>query len=516
MRVSFSLGAMSGKLIDKMSKSADNIEFKAYDSIQEMVRDSTLRHIFFDRIVFSEKILNNPEKDFKCLNDYISEYSDNTTIVFICQKTSMKNERLFSEIFNSPLYTPVLVGNVTVKVLLEFVKSDINELRVKYYSLDVKKDNPAQVDVDKSTAEKPVKKGFFNSLFGGKKNSAEKFEKENADSDDVSNEGKAEETSPNQGFGLPSGSFVSDGGFSSVVGMTGNMVEKGLEKNLDSNESSRGLGGVGDFNDINFEKNDEVDSLGIGDLGEMHIDTGFLDDDAESEIEQELESLEQSQSVDVDSEENLERVDYIPSSSFDLGTAKVNLLIGDRNTGLTTTIVDNSVSLADEGKKVLIVDLDYKTNGILSFIDTEKYYKESKCRGIDKLRIYSEDGVDVISNGYGVSIETSSLVALYKSNLFEKYDFVFLDCPLDCLNILSSSIISMSSINITVEGNRGAIISLFSSLSDSTLVTPSLEDSLFDNSKLVVINKIDEYQDEVAFIKDLCLFGREDWSSKLI
>ena len=122
-------------------------------------------------MIFSEKILKNAKDELHLLNNYISENSDNTKIVFICQGNDNENSSLFSELFTSPLHTVVLVEKVTTSTLLEFVKGDIQELKAKYYSLDVKttksvtsKYTDTNETVTPVGVEKVEKKGFLKSL----------------------------------------------------------------------------------------------------------------------------------------------------------------------------------------------------------------------------------------------------------------------------------------------------------------------------------------------------------------
>lgn len=536
MRVCFSVGQMSSRLISAMAKSADNVEFSTYSSISEMIKESTMRQIFFDRIVFSEKILINTKDNLEALNNYITEYSDNTKIVFICQGGNSDNINLFSELFNSPLYTPVLVEKVTTKVLLEFVKGDIAELKAKYYSLDIKQ---ATVVTSKYVGNedkniKPVepsveKKGFLKSLFGGKKNSAPKIENQNPSKEPSITEGKGIEIDSKISNEIPSRNIPSDIGIGGFIGAGVGTLENGIEGNIPSYSDVLGSVGGADFNS-EFSYNElEEDNLGLGDLGEQHIDTGFLDEDAENEIEEALKNIDATDenkgnfsntyneviNNQVFEEKNNIIEDTLLHRESTKKRSKYRIVLGERGTGVTSYIVDSSVKSVNNGKRVLIVDLDYKKNGILSYIDTNRFFNGNFYKGVDNIKVYSEDGVGIISNGYGVGLNSNSISALLSSSLFDKYDIVFIDCPLDCIDCLSEELISSSIAMVKVHGNKGSLLSTIDSLTNRKSISPNIEDILYKNSKFDIINKIDDYNEDLQFIKNICFYGRGDWFSKI-
>ncbi|MGV3076266.1 hypothetical protein ACEE21_14370, partial [Clostridium baratii] len=467
MRVCFSVGPMSSRLISSISKSADNIEFSSYSSIAEMVKESKMRRIFFDRIVFSEKILKNSEKELRVLNDYISEFSDNTKVVFVCQGTDMKNVETFNSLFDSPLYTVVLAEKVTTSILLEFVKGDITELKAKYYSLDIKgakaiKGKYAEQggNDNKVVDEKPKKKGFLQSLFRGKKNVPPKVENQIPVKEPSTTEGKSSETVSKNPLDLGAETISSGASMTGVIGASATVVAGGLEAIKNSTDVVPGLGGVQDYGSENSYNEFDIDNLSIGDLGEQHIDTGFLDEEAENEIEEVLKNQEREEDLinSYNEEvtpilEKIEKVEEkpviedtnsnieVPLSIRDDKGLKYRLVIGERGIGATSYIIDNSANLASTGKKVLIVDLDYISNGVLSYVDSDKFYDRNCNNGIDNLSMYSEDGVDIISNGFGSKVSSKSLEVLVYSGVLDRYDVVFIDCPVDCIDVLSEDLV---------------------------------------------------------------------------
>lgn len=544
MRVCFSVGPMSSKLINSISKSADNVEFSTYNTIADMIKESTMRHIFFDRLVFSEKILKNPREELQALNNYISEFSDNTKIVLICQGKNVENSEIFTELFNSPLYTVVLVDTVTTSILLEFVKGDITELKAKYYSLDIKeakaltsKYSEESNKAPQGVVEKPEKKGFFKSLFGGKKNSPQKSEIQNPQKESSTTEGKGTEKVSQKSVETPSGSSVPDVAIGGVMGAGASVVKTGIDvigTSVGSVPVSAGASNFGD--DISYNDFEE-DILGIGDLGEQHVDTGFLDDDAESEIEKALKELgEEDESLNNYDEEVAPVIEKysrdievpvakevspkIEEPLSPRGTnnkaSKYRLVIGERGVGATSYIIDYSVHQASKGKKVAIVDFDYISNGVLSYIDTASFYEKGCSRGIDEYKLYSEDGVDILSNGYGLGVSEHSLDTLLDSNILESYDIVFIDCPIDCISSLDGELLTKCFAMIKVGGNRGSLLSVLDKLTNRELISPEVEDILYKNSKFDIVNKIEYYSEDVAFVKSKCFFGRGNWCNKLV
>ena len=59
MEVAFSIGPKSLAVINRLKTLADNISFHTYPDIRSMVKEAMLRHISFDRIVFSTVLLQD-------------------------------------------------------------------------------------------------------------------------------------------------------------------------------------------------------------------------------------------------------------------------------------------------------------------------------------------------------------------------------------------------------------------------------------------------------------------------
>ena len=534
MKVSFSIGPRSLQIINTLSKSADNIEFLSYDSVSDMIKQSTMRHIFFDRIVLSERLLSNPEEELKMLNDYIVEYSDNTSVVLICQNSSSGNASLFSKIFNSPLYTPVIVDKVTPTMLLEFVKGDIVSLKTKYYVLDVKdpvgvtsKREQEQVkQVDEVPQEEPAKKGLFKGLFGGKKNKSKKHEIKNTGQEVLNDVGNVAESVSQKVDETVSASVVNGlGHVASSMSSEGDS-RIGTDLELVSSKTALGLDGGDNFDGINNDNSLEEDDLSIGFYGEQHFDTGFLDEDIENEIEEAIIEEEKKNSSDAQIEDSVEDIDYSEDKeeenqiiqeevvkSNTVGVVKNRIVISERGIGSSTYIADTSVKYTSKGRRVLIVDLDYKHNGILSFIDTLNFYRSGCSNGLETLKVYTEDGIDILSDGYGVSVNLDTLL---NSGVLKDYDVVLFDCPIDCLDVLTKQLLEDSKVMIKINGNKGSILNTLSSLTSRSNVSSVIEDTLFNCSKFDVQHKIEGYEEDLDYVRNTNFFGRNNWLSKII
>lgn len=515
MRVCFSVGPMSSKLINSIARSADNVEFFTYSNIADMIKESTMRHVFFDRIVFSEKILSNSNVELEALNNYISEFSDNTKIVFICQGRNDDNVKLFSSYFDSPLYTVVLAEKVTTSILLEFVRGDIAELKAKYFSLDFKEtkavtskylNDSSNKNNQEKQKVKSEKKGFFKSLFGNKKNSTKKVENKNDNIDTPLTEGNSANVVSQNILDKGISNISADTSIGDIMASEEKPSKIEMMSSKNSSENASGSVGAEFSSKENILFGNYDDSLGIGDLGEQHVDTGYLDEEEANKIDEELKLID-----DVD---NSNKVSDSLNSNKDSMSSKYRLVIGERGIGATSYIVDYSVNKVNSGKKVLIIDLDTIDNGILSYIDSDMYYNSGAYNGIDNISVYTEEGVDLISNGYGREVSESALNSLLSSDLLDKYDLIFIDCPIDCIGNLSTDLVSKCMTMIKVGGNKGSLLSLLNKLT-SRIISPEIEDLLFQNSKFDIINKIQYYSEDISFLKKSCFFGRGNWLSKI-
>src|SRR5690606_26016557 len=108
------LGSRSQANADKLKEQRDSIDIEAYGTVKEMMDNITQRHISFDRIVISTASLND-ETTMQVLHPFLREMHPTATVVYIYQRN--KGERLaslFNNIFNSPLYTDMVIGTNSI------------------------------------------------------------------------------------------------------------------------------------------------------------------------------------------------------------------------------------------------------------------------------------------------------------------------------------------------------------------------------------------------------------------
>lgn len=527
MKVAFMVGPKGDKIALSINNIADNVEFFIYDTIENMIRESTVRHVFFDRVVFSEKVLGDPNNDLNILNSYLKEYSDKTSVVFICSQESYPSIEIFNKVFNSPLYTPAILPNVKVSMLIDIVTLDIISVKTKYYTSDVdvvKTFANKVVEEPKpeisSVNAKPAKRGLFSRLFGGNKNNSENSSNQFSGEEPSSDERKGANSGMSDELDNSARKDVSSGRKRSNSESGSGSLKNDLDENrLNLNSSLSEVHGdnLGD----EFSQESSNDDLFLGDFGAQHIDTDYLDEDLEEEIIKSIESAKTEDNKGSDNDyydtdyDDVEEgvVEEGDSSVINIGNLpRVSIISSARGVGSTTFIVDKAISLVEEGFKVILIDLDYSHNGILSFVDTDGFYKNDADRGISMLRAYEEDGVTIVSNGYGRSISASSLDNLVDEVLnTDSYDYIIFDCPIDCIDCLTSKLVSScDKIYIVSNGNRGSLLSVIHGVTCS-----SLETSIFFKSEFIVVNKIPEYRDDIEFLRNTLLFGKEDWLSKV-
>lgn len=525
MRVMFSVGESSKKVINTLNKSADDVQFFCYPTIKEMIKESTLRQLYFDRIVFSEKILSNPEEELQALNDYIVNYSDSSTVVIIVNADKPGVDKVFLEYFNSPLYTPVLLKKIGVTVLLEVVTSDITELRAKYYTLDVK-EVKAEVssyvsnkEEDVKVTESKPKKGFLGSLFGGKRNDTENPESNLSvpeEKNTPENTGDSVLNSAYDFSDMDEGeSVVKD----SEVKEEGNSPQEDFVEKDDIISEDSSLNANSNFEGQEDENNiDDLDDLSLGEYGSAHSDTDFFDEETEKELEELISSTEG---------ENVKEAEEVPGIVEEKAVVeevnsvnipkegKVLLVTGENGVGVTSYIVDTSVGLVNEGKSVLIVDLDEDNNGVLSYINTEKFYTNKCSLGIVNKEFYEEDGVHVVSNGYGSRVDISDLLNLLNSAFCRKYDKIFLDCPLGFLKKFKSENLEdfCSDITLIAGGNIGSMISTSLGITCDDISLKNKE--FLAKGRVVIVNNSKYFDEDLEKVKELGYFPYGCWLNNI-
>lgn len=568
MNVAFSVGDKSKIITNTLKKSADNVDFYSYSTIQEMVKESLARHIAFSRIIFSTQILNsvNPESDLRELNDFIKNYSNSTEIVMIMTTRDKSGiDKVFLSMFNSPMYTPIILDKATAQNLLQVVNDDITKLKTQYYVLDVHQDRTIVSGTSKGTTEEasvkstevpePEKKrGLFGIFKGGKnKNSVQNPDPVPAVENTVQDVSNIAESVPENDNHFSAGPVSIDAGFGGENDVTGDRSEKENEKNSVDSENFRPSGEY-ENSGVDFSGSaDEDNDLSIGDYGEQHTDTGFLDDEEAEELKQLMQEPEETPESEVEGvedarretdswgiqenpepvreygvqresspvEEYDEKVNSKPSNSRKgivsrPGRPNIDMIVGVKGSGVTSAIVSEARSLVrDEGIRVLLIDLDTRENGLLSYIDTERFYMDGANRGIDKLRVYEENNIGVISNGYGVPVNSKSLLSLLNSRILNGFDMVYVDCPLECMEGVSEEVIRLCNVLVMSDAGRDGLLSTSMALTDRSHVSFGVEKYVMENCRVEFRNDQECSKKDLDWVKRVCLFANGSWLNRI-
>ena len=508
MIVSFSVGDKSKKVINTLKKTADNVDFYSSNSIQDLIKEAKLRHISFKRIIFSTTILKNVEKDLKELNDFIKNFSSSTEVVMIIMGSDTGSDKIFNSIFNSPMYTPVILPKATSKNLLELVLSDILEIKTRYYVLDAKDSKREETKSQPKTEEE--NNSNLNSFEGTSKDGVPMVNL----NQDFSN-GPA---SVFTGFG-------GESGINATIPKNNTLDIPPLNFDGSSTEGNENLSGA--------DSEDDDSDLSIGDFGSQHSDTGYLDE-SDEDYQEFVKSVEKNERID-DEVSKQPRAEVItpqprvvetrkpelekrnsvaPKQSRKVEKRNIDLVISVRGHGSTQDIIDESVKIVNEdGAKVLIIDLDNEENGILSFIDTDKFYREGNNSGISKQRVYEEDGVYIMSNGYGSPVTSRDVQRLINFRVLNQFDMIYIDCPANSLSVLSKDIIDVCNILIISKGDLSQLVATSLALTDRSVVSLEVERGIM-NSCVVEIDG-DCNKEDVDYIKNTFVFANGNWLNRL-
>lgn len=577
MRVALLMGSKNKMIIEKLRNLADNVEFFGYPTVQALIKEASLRHIAFDRIIFSTLVLRDIKNDLIELNDFIKSHSESTEVVMLLSPSDTTSDKVFSKIFNSPMYSPAIMRSVTPKSLSEVVQLDMVDLRAKYYVFDVKKETTVGTLVDKQDSmveEKEFSKGgILSSFISGSR-------KKPKSSEIVSTpEEEKEEVSEVEEIGLKNSSDFMSGPKSVYTGDMGEFGTGRIGFLEESTENfSSGSGSSTPFGMVNVEsenresEDSEDDGLSIGEFGSAHSDTGYLDEeDEDAELKEFIESKSKKDSAEseVDSQEevNSELVDELNVMSendvlggaeeeddlfskllespaeilekpledeieeveveyepinikginpvvrkplvFDTGRC-IDLIIGNDSVNLALDVLQEAKEQVKVGARVLVVDLDYRLNGLLSCIDVSRFYSLGKDRGITRKVWYSCDGIDFMSNGYGVGVLMPDVLSLLESREIMGYDSVMFVCPINCLDVLSIDIIGMCNVLIYTGSDVGSLVAISLGLTDRGVVSLPVEKCIMKKCRVDFKSGSPDAK-IVKFMKENWLFANGSW-----
>lgn len=428
-------------IIQAVKKSNDSLDLVGGTDLVSFLTETQERNEFFERILIIDTAVTKGSEhdDFLFLKQYIEKYATSMEIVLgIPRDRGSQLADLFLSEFSAPMYTVAYLPKQTsIQILKDLVTLPVLELKAKYFSLD-----SAEVKASETKKkEKPAKKGgFFSKLFGGGKGKHDVADDE--DEEEVKESTPSSEsvtvTPPPITPVTPAPvdvvaeSVVGAGVIGASTGYKGvSQASKELQNNLNALFGGTTTSSV-------EEGEAENDSLLFGNFGEMHLQTGFIDEEGEDDFDLPVEDT--ATSADWGSVENTPPSDFSPvpentgSSDFTSfsplsemafsneeseGTSSSKIFGGMSNEnssnligfGVTLVVGGTSSKFLAETASVEngLVILDTKsTVGMATYID-ERAYLENEDDG------YLENG-----NTYYIGVGTSELNTLISRHYGDK------------------------------------------------------------------------------------------------
>ena len=267
-------------IIQAVKKSNDSLDLVGGTDLVSFLTETKERILIIDTAVTK----GSESDDFLFLKQYIEKYAPSMEVVLgIPRDRGSQLADLFLTEFSAPMYTVAYLPKQTsIQILKDLVTLPVLELKAKYFSLD-------SADVKANEAkkkEKPAKKGgFFSKLFGGGRGKHDVAEEE--DEEEVTQEPTSPESvtvtpppmppvSPTPVEAVDE-SVVGAGVVGATLSAEGvSQASQELQNNLNA------LFGGATTSSVD-EGEAENDSLLFGNFGEMHLQTGFIDEEGEDE-----------------------------------------------------------------------------------------------------------------------------------------------------------------------------------------------------------------------------------------
>ena len=511
MNVAFCIGRSTGSVADKIHKNRDDVNIFNYTSVSDLIKDSTSRHLYYERIAFTNKFLKHPEKDLKALNEYIINNSEKTTVVFITKDATSQYVKIFQSIFNSPLYTVAyLGGSINVVTMIDIVTCSIVELNEKYPlppEARVGFNGVSQnVNSGQNIGVEPAKTGFSDNQT---RNTEPEKQYQNV---------SVNYENSNSTFGANDGSTRYENGIQGNG--NGSNLETGRDSLLGFNEDVPSSVGTGENDGLNNGIGSEDSILGLGGFGKTHSDTGFLDEDEldndgsdEGYSNPRFDTMNQEGTKS--SKQGTKKVDNSSSNPTTVDVSdmtKVVFVVGERGTGVTTTVCNIAYDLYKNRQSVLIVDGDYKRNGLLSFIDTEDFYAKGNEDGIDTVNPYVDEEADIISNGYGSQVSKTSLSNVLRDNQIQSnYDKIIVDCPLDCINILTERSVKGNTVLLLSKADRVSLVATSIGLTERVMIEVGVERYIMETCTVAISGSYEYLDEDIQFVKNTFFFPNGCW-----
>lgn len=260
-------------IIQAIKKSKDSLDLVGGANLVEFLTETRERNEFFERILIIDTAVTKGQElnDFLFLKEYVESYSPSMEIVLgIPRDRGSQLADLFLSEFSAPMYTVAYLPKQTsIQILKDLVTIPVLELKAKYYSLDA---DSIKSNEKKFKQESTKKGGFFSKLFGKGNKAEETKEPEPTPQEEVSPQ--VVPTPPEiVNISLPQTEtpVVTATPVTPVV----SEAKKELENNINA------LFGGATIGDVSEEEDDS--NLNFGNYGEMHLQTGFIDEDDDIE-----------------------------------------------------------------------------------------------------------------------------------------------------------------------------------------------------------------------------------------
>lgn len=506
-RILIRIGNNDDRIIDALIREIDNIELSSYPTVDEFLAKTEQQQFVWKRLCVSRDFFGSSDEEVKAnmekLNSYVKGKASNTTIVYLVngqeKEFALKDIDDFNSVFHSPMYTPfIAMPGSNIVDITAMVKEDLPIIKAAYYTTVLEEQfNKTTVAEKLGFANLGQKiKGVTGSSKDGEfkteTNSEEVIDESSEsplnhgevtsdwDSDDFENFGESGENFDGSEWSSPES--VSDDNSSENITSWGDLTSES-----ENDEVSEGVSESGDVEDSD-------DDFNLSGFGNMHADTGFLGEDEEVESLEEFESANQEQGTDYP-------IGDMNVTSFEdlngtLGNSKVEIYVGIRGTGVTSFLVGEALDLVSQGSNVLIVDLDYDTHGVLSYVDLSAFNNREG-------KIYREDGVNILSVGFG-SDERISVKAIIEK-ISQRFDKVFVDCPIEFVSELEDTLGSCE-IFLCCADNIGALMTTQAMLENRKYVPVKVEKHLCKGRGMLFSTGA-----ETDFKEDIIKANR-DWS----
>lgn len=534
MKVMVYLGSKAtARVIQGLKSMSDDIDYVAYTSVANFVQESETRHLSFARVVFNNKFVPNGEDDYIRLNEFIHTFSSGTELVMVINDGDKVSEDLFNKYFSSPMHSCALVKNsASMDFFRDIVSLPISDVKARYYTLDK---NSGGVVTAKSVESK------MSGFKGGAKKSAESVDSSAPQSIVSEPASKTEsfgsdfssgfgEENPVKPVSKPE-SFTSGEDFSSSDFEEGSGFSSDVRTSPEPSSSS----------DEDFVEDDEDDILSVGDFGSRHSDTDMFDEEEDSdelseepagssvdeaerqrlaELEEQnrlaaqiqeeerrraaeaAEAAKKQAQKSVESKKPVEHTRNTPKSWNTLkGTPyqayNVNFIISAEGSMSAQQVVDDTVRMMEAGMRVLIVDMDFVHNGVLSFIDTEKYYSGNN-NAYAGGNIFVEEKIGVYSGGYGFIPDKSEIANVFSGKVISGYDIVIVDCPVSSLRYVNSDLLEKANVIVFSDSDPSQIVVTSLAITDRNVCTLEQERVIMGGKYILAGDKEDLAKETVS------------------